>query len=135
MAKTTKQYQDEIRTLAEQAINAGGAIDNALVVGSHEYAIVVDHPELGQCSVVMKTVVKPYKDTDKVDRFDAAEEAEAYARECEIKAKAAEEKKAAAAKKKKKDEEARAARKSAKSKKTEETKPAEVDNSDEEVID
>ena len=49
--------------------------------------------------------------------------------------KAAEEKKAAAAKKKKKDEEARAARKSAKSKKTEETKPAEVGNSDEEVID
>ena len=119
MAKTKKQYQDEIRALVEVEIAKGDVFDKALIVGSHEFAVGVEHPELGTCYGTFKVVVKTYADSDKEDKYDGEFEASAFEQETIAKAKALAEKKATSERKKARDKAEREARKAEKSKKAE----------------
>ena len=133
MAKTKKQYQDEIRALVEEEIAKGGVFDKARKVGSHEFALGVEHPELGTCYGTFKVVVKPYADSDKDGRYDGEFEAAAFKQESAAKDKALAEKKAVSERKKARDKAEREAHKAEKSKKAEKVAKAtdEVTNEDE----
>ena len=117
MAKTQKQIQDEIRAIAIEQLNHADIFANALEVGAHEYALKVEHSEIGECYVCTKLVVKQWVDTDKKERFDAEWEAEDFAEQQRKKAEDTEKKKLATEKKKLVDQ---AKRDAAKKKKEEE---------------
>ena len=95
---TKKEMQDVLRNEAFRLINAGGVLENPVMVGANEYAIRVDGSLIGlenqDCWVNMKLVVKNFQDTETQEAYDALTEAEMYGEEMQQKAQEKAEKKA-----------------------------------------
>lgn len=103
---TKKEMQDILRGEAVKMLNAGEALENALLVGANEYALRIPGESIGlenqDCWVCCKLVVKNFQDTETQEAYDAQTEAELYAdevtkKEKEKAAKKAEKEKKAAA--------------------------------------